>query len=99
MLSYYVIYFEKFRKDPCSFSWCKEVLYFLNKFARIKKKNQINNYLRTNYIYSDTRDTSTYIHNPIISLTYMPSHYITVTQFQYILTISIAWEFAGTYKC
>ncbi len=26
--------------------------------------------------------------------TYLPSHYITVTQFQYILTISIAWEFA-----
>ncbi len=25
---------------------------------------------------------------------YLPSHYITVTQFQYILTISIAWEFA-----
>ncbi len=25
---------------------------------------------------------------------YLPSHYITATQFQYILTISIAWEFA-----
>ncbi len=25
---------------------------------------------------------------------YLPSHYITVTQFQYILTISIVWEFA-----
>ncbi len=25
--------------------------------------------------------------------TYLPSHYITVTQFQHILTISIAWEF------
>ncbi len=27
-------------------------------------------------------------------ITYLPSHYITVTQFQYILTMSIAWEFA-----
>ncbi len=27
-------------------------------------------------------------------LSYLPSHYITVTQFQYIWTISIAWEFA-----
>ncbi len=26
--------------------------------------------------------------------TYLPMHYITVTQFQYILTISIAWKFA-----
>ncbi len=25
---------------------------------------------------------------------YLPSHYITVTQIQYILIISIAWEFA-----
>ncbi len=25
---------------------------------------------------------------------YMPNHYIAVIQFQYILTISIAWEFA-----
>ncbi len=28
------------------------------------------------------------------TISYLPSHYITVTQFQYILTISIAWEFA-----
>ncbi len=26
--------------------------------------------------------------------TYLPSHYITVAQIQYILIISIAWEFA-----
>ncbi len=29
-----------------------------------------------------------------IHVAYLLSHYITVTQFQYILTISIAWEFA-----
>ncbi len=29
-----------------------------------------------------------------IVYTYLPNHYITVTQFQYILTIYIAWEFA-----
>ncbi len=28
------------------------------------------------------------------ALAYLPSHYITVTQIQYILIISIAWEFA-----
>ncbi len=27
-------------------------------------------------------------------ISYLPSHYITVTQFKYILIISIAWEFA-----
>ncbi len=30
-----------------------------------------------------------HVHRP-----YLPSHYMTVTQFQYILIISIAWEFA-----
>ncbi len=39
-----------------------------------------------------THDTENEFH--FVGLTSLPSHYITVTQIQYILIISIAWEFA-----
>ncbi len=37
--------------------------------------------------------TTLYLYMTLL-YTSRPSHYITVTQFQYILTISITWEFA-----
>ncbi len=37
------------------------------------------------------RGTENFINTIYMLTTYLPSHYLTVTQFQYILTISIAW--------